>query len=163
MTVARIGMAVALVAGLGACASKFETYKGPDVTQIQVYKSKREMFLLHNDQVLKSYRISLGFDPVGTKEVYGDGKTPEGLYYIDRRNPSSDFYLALGISYPNKHDVQVARAMGKDPGGDIFIHGQDGWKTNTSDWTAGCIAISNRQMRDVYAMVKTGTPIFIMP
>lgn len=163
MTIARIGIAVAMVAGLSACASKFETYNGPQVTQIQVYKSQREMFLLHDNQVLESYKVSLGGDPVGPKQVEGDGKTPEGLYYIDRRNPNSSFYLSLGISYPNPHDVEVAKSMGESPGGDIFIHGQVGRRTDKTDWTAGCIAIPNKDMRHVYAMVQQGTPIFIMP
>lgn len=163
MTTARIGIAFALIAGLSACASKFETYNGPEVTQLQVYKSERLMYLLHDGEVLKAVRISLGGDPVGPKHVEGDEKTPEGLYYINRRNPDSSFYLSLGISYPNKQDVEVARAMGEPPGGDIFIHGQRGRRTNTADWTAGCIAIANKDMRDVYAMVNNGTPIFLLP
>ena len=163
MTIARIAIVLALTAGLAACASKFETYRGPAVTQLQVYKSERLMYLMHGNTVLKALPVSLGADPIGPKHVYGDYKTPEGLYYIDRRNPRSGYYLALGISYPNEHDVQVARAMGEPPGGDIFIHGQRGSRTDRSDWTAGCIAVANKDMRDVYAMVKTGTPIFIMP
>lgn len=163
MTIARIGLAIGLALGLSACSSKFETYNGPEVTQLQVYKSERVLYLLHDNEVLKAYHVSLGGDPVGPKEVEGDEKTPEGLYYINRRNPESAFYLSLGISYPNPHDVEVARAMGQSPGGDIFIHGQRGRRTNNTDWTAGCIAIPNRDMRDVYAMVKDGTPIFIMP
>lgn len=163
MKIARIGIALALVAGLAACAGKFKTYNGPEVTQIQVYKSQHLMYLVHDNQLLKSYRISLGGDPVGPKQVEGDGKTPEGLYFINRRNPQSAFYLSLGISYPNPQDAEVARGMGMSPGGDIFIHGQEGRRTNKKDWTAGCIAVSDKDMRDVYAMVKTGTPIFIMP
>jgi murein L,D-transpeptidase YafK len=163
MTIARIGIALALIAGLAACAGKFETYNGPQVTQLQIYKSQRLLYLLHGNEVLKAYRISLGGDPVGPKQVEGDEKTPEGLYYIDRRNPESAFYLSLGISYPNRHDVQVARALGESPGGDIFIHGQRGRRTDKRDWTAGCIAIPNKDMRAVYAMVRNGTPIFILP
>jgi murein L,D-transpeptidase YafK len=152
MTIARIGIALALIAGLAACAGKFETYNGPQVTQLQIYKSQRLLYLLHGNEVLKAYRISLGGDPVGPKQVEGDEKTPEGLYY-----------LSLGISYPNRHDVQVARALGESPGGDIFIHGQRGRRTDKRDWTAGCIAIPNKDMRAVYAMVRNGTPIFILP
>lgn len=163
MKAARIGMAIALAVAISGCAGKFKTYNGPEVTQLQVYKSQHVLYVLHGNEVLKSYRISLGGDPVGPKQVEGDGKTPEGLYYINRRNPNSAFYLSLGISYPNKHDVEVARAMGQSPGGDIFIHGQEGRRTDKTDWTAGCIAIPNKDMRDVYAMVKDGTPIFIMP
>jgi len=81
------------------------------------------MYLMHGDQVLKSYRIDLGFAPEGDKKFEGDGRTPEGEYIIDRRNPESRFYLSLGISYPSEEDIAEARALGRDPGGDIFIHG----------------------------------------
>ncbi|MDE3121077.1 MAG: L,D-transpeptidase family protein [Paracoccaceae bacterium] len=163
MSIARAALAVIFIGGLAACAPKFKTYTGPDVTQVQVYKAERKMYLLHGDTVLKQYRVSLGQDPVGPKHFYGDMKTPEGQYTIDRRYPSKDFYLALGISYPNAEDVAYAKSQGKDPGGDIFIHGQEGWFTNRKDWTAGCIALSDSAMRDVYAMVQKGTPIFIEP
>ena len=150
----------ALVA-LGACSnSKFKRYNGPEVTYVVVNKEDRRMFLMHHDQVLKDYKIRLGFAPVGHKEIEGDGRTPEGLYYIDRRNPNSRFYLSLGISYPNEQDIAHARALGKSPGGEIFIHGQQKpFKRDKNDWTWGCISVSNRQMEDVYAMVSDGTPI----
>ena len=150
----------ALVA-LGACSnSKFKRYNGPEVTYVVVNKEDRRMFLMHHDQVLKDYKIRLGFAPVGHKEIEGDGRTPEGLYYIDRRNPNSRFYLSLGISYPNEQDIAHANALGKSPGGEIFIHGQQNpFKRDKNDWTWGCISVSNRQMEDVYAMVSDGTPI----
>ena len=150
----------ALVA-LGACSnSKFKRYNGPEVTYVVVNKEDRRMFLMHHDQVLKDYKIRLGFAPVGHKEIEGDGRTPEGLYYIDRRNPNSRFYLSLGISYPNEQDIAHARSLGKSPGGEIFIHGQQNpFKRDKNDWTWGCISVSNRQMEDVYAMVSDGTPI----
>ena len=150
----------ALVA-LGACSnSKFKRYNGPEVTYVVVNKEDRRMFLMHHDQVLKDYKIRLGFAPVGHKEIEGDGRTPEGLYYIDRRNPNSRFYLSLGISYPNEQDIAHAKALGKSPGGEIFIHGQQNpFKRDKNDWTWGCISVSNRQMEDVYAMVSDGTPI----
>ncbi len=151
-------------AGLGACApqTKFKQYDGPEVTYIVVNKGDRQMFLLNNDTVLKSYLIDLGFAPIGDKFVEGDGRTPEGNYIIDRRNPNSQFYLSLGISYPNAKDRAEAAALGKSPGGDIFIHGESSpFKRRRSDWTWGCIAIPNREMEDVYAMVRNGTPIQI--
>lgn len=164
MTFARIGFALALAGSVAACGhTKFKTYDGPEVTQVQVYKAQRTMLLMHNGSILKTEKVSLGGNPVGPKQVEGDGKTPEGQYVINRRNPDSAFYLSLGISYPDSKDVETALSMGKSPGGDIFIHGQDGRQTNPTDWTAGCIAIPNKAMEDVYAMVKTGTPIFIMP
>jgi murein L,D-transpeptidase YafK len=152
----------ALVA-LGACAqSKFKRYDGPEFTFIVVDKGARRMHLLHHDQVLQSHDIRLGFAPVGHKQIEGDGKTPEGLYHIDRRNPNSQFHLSLGVSYPNDEDRAYARSIGKSPGGDIFIHGQKSFfAMGKGDWTWGCIAVSNREIEDIYAMVNTGTPIQI--
>lgn len=154
----------ALVA-LGACsASKFKRYDGPEVTYVVVQKGARRMMLLHHDQVLEGYRVQLGFAPEGHKEVEGDGKTPEGIYLIDRRNPNSNYHLSLGISYPNELDRARAAAIGKPPGGDIFIHGQKNpFKRDKSDWTWGCIAVRNKEMEDIYAMVRDGTPIQINP
>ncbi|KIN62797.1 ErfK/YbiS/YcfS/YnhG family protein [Sulfitobacter noctilucicola] len=154
----------ALVA-LGACGnSKFKSYNGPEVTYVVVNKGARKMMLLHHDRVLKDYRIKLGFAPAGHKEIEGDGRTPEGIYLIDRRNPNSRFHLSLGISYPNARDRQRAHEMGKSPGGDIFIHGQQNpLKKDKGDWTWGCISVTNKQMEDIYAMVGDGTPIQINP
>ena len=105
------------------------------------------MYLFHGDKVLETYRIDLGFAPRGEKMVEGDGKTPEGLYKINRRNPNSKFHLSLGISYPNAKDKAQAAALGKSPGGDIFIHGA---RRKTSpigpDWTAGCISVENHEI-----------------
>ena len=155
-------LAVIALAGLAACSSKFKRYDGPEVTKIIVFKSARAMHLMHGKRVLKSYRISLGFAPRGDKKVEGDGKTPEGLYYINRRNPKSDFHLSLGISYPNARDIAEARKLGKKPGGDIFIHGRGPTVENLiRDWTWGCIAVTNREIEEIYAMVRNGTPIAI--
>jgi len=155
----------AATAILGGCAdSKFKTYSGPEVTFVVVNKEARKMYLFHHDEVLKEYNIDLGFAPSGPKRVEGDGKTPEGLYTIDRRNPNSKFHLSLGISYPNAQDIARARRLGKSPGGDIFIHGRPTpLKRDDNDWTWGCIAVKNRQMETVYAMVRNGTPIQINP
>ena len=153
-------------AGLGACApqTKFRTYNGPEVTYIVVNKEARSMYLLHQDKVLKKYLIDLGFAPIGDKFFEGDGRTPEGNYIIDRRNPNSQFHLSLGISYPNARDRAEAAAIGTPPGGDIFIHGESNpFKRKRSDWTWGCIAVPNREMEDDYAMVRNGTPIQINP
>ncbi|MEM8777059.1 MAG: L,D-transpeptidase family protein [Pseudomonadota bacterium] len=147
---------------LAGCGSKFRGYDGPAVTKIYVLKKQRLMYLMHNRQVLKAYRIGLGFAPVGDKKVEGDGKTPEGWYRIDRRNPDSEFHLSLGISYPNARDVAEARKLGKSPGGDIFIHGRGTLVgALVRDWTWGCIAVTNDEMEEIYAMVRTGTPILI--
>ncbi|WP_417806208.1 L,D-transpeptidase family protein [Thioclava sp.] len=154
------------LAALTACgdSSKFIAYGGPQVTQVQVFKSQRKMYLMHGDKVLEHYKISLGGDPIGPKRFEGDGKTPEGLYYINRRNPNSAYYLSIGISYPNPEQVTFAAEQGKKAGGDIFIHGRDGKnKGRGRDWTAGCIAVKDKEVREIYAMVQDGTPIFIFP
>lgn len=158
-----IGAAALMV--LTGCSSKFRTYNGPQVTQILIDKSDRKMWLIHKTQALKVYDVDLGFSPEGHKEFEGDGRTPEGWYAIDRRNPNSRYHLSLGISYPNADDVAHARAQGKSPGGDIFIHGGPRLFSdrNKPDWTAGCISVTNRQMETIYAMVEDGTPILIKP
>lgn len=156
-----LGMALVL----SGCSAppKFLKYEGPQVTRILVFKDSRKMYLMHEGQALRAYEFELGFDPRGHKQVEGDGRTPEGHYYIDRRNPDSDFHLSLGISYPNAFDVEVARRLGQSPGGDIFIHGTPKLFGNNDDWTWGCIAVTNTEMEEIYSMVATGTPITIYP
>ncbi|MEL7211220.1 MAG: L,D-transpeptidase family protein [Pseudomonadota bacterium] len=156
---------MAVLVTLSACSpSKFKTYNGPEVTRIFVYKERREMFLMHHDQILKKYDFDLGFAPEGDKKIEGDGKTPEGNYTIDRRNPNSRFHLSIGIDYPNAEDRLEAFLLGEKPGGDIFIHGRGpDIKNPKSDWTWGCIAVTDREMEDIYAMVPNGTPITILP
>ncbi len=158
--------ALALGVGAGAmlagCSSKFIGYDGPQITRVQVQKSTRQMVLFHEQAPLKVYEVQFGFTATGHKQFEGDGRTPEGRYHIDRRNPNSDFYLSIGIDYPNDLDRAYAAELGKRPGGDIFIHGWgDKRRERGSDWTAGCIAVTNKEMRDVYAMVEDGTPVDI--
>lgn len=121
------------------------------------------MQLLSGSAVLKSYNFELGFAPTEHKQIEGDGRTPEGAYYIDRRNPNSRYHLSLGISYPNINDINNARAMGKQPGGEIFIHGTLSLYAGQDDWTWGCIAVTNADIEEIYAMVNDGTKIFIYP
>ena len=147
---------------LAGCASKFRRYDGPEVTRVMVFKKARTMHLLSGRRILRSYRIGLGFAPTGDKRQSGDGKTPEGNYFIDRRNPESEFHLSLGINYPNARDLAEARARGVDPGGDIFIHGRGNpVRRLIPDWTWGCIAVTNDEIEEVYAMVRDGTPVSI--
>jgi murein L,D-transpeptidase YafK len=157
--------ALLLVVFLAGCAeSKFETYNGPEVTKLEVHKADRIIKVFHGNRLLKKYEMELGFGATGHKQFEGDGKTPEGRYTIDRRNPNSSFYLSLGISYPNARDIAYARSQGKEPGGEIFIHGQPNLiGSRGPDWTAGCIAVTNKEMRQLYAMVKNGTTIDIFP
>ncbi len=157
-------LAGAGVLALGGCASKFRRYDGPEVTRVVVVKGDRRLYLLNGDTVLKAYAIDLGFQPRGGKRVEGDGKTPEGSYIIDRRNPESQYHLSLGISYPNAADIARARALGEPPGGDIFIHGSSGrLGPRGTDWTYGCIAVTDREIEEIYAMVRDGTQIDIHP
>ncbi len=158
--ISRRSMMVGAAAGLVACTAQ-PVYTGPQVTRIQVLKGQREMQLLHHTTLLRSYKFELGFDPIGHKQQEGDGRTPEGGYRIDRRNPNSSFHLSLGISYPDASDVAAARARNVDPGGDIFIHGTPEKWIGKPDWTWGCIAVQNDEMDEIYAMIETGTLIYI--
>ncbi|MEJ5228223.1 L,D-transpeptidase family protein [Thermodesulfovibrio sp.] len=136
---------------------------------IVVIKSKRVMFLIREGKILKTYRISLGKTPVGKKTSQGDGKTPEGRYYIESRNPNSNFYRALKISYPNETDILNATRAGINPGGAIMIHGLSkkveylGKYHIIDDWTEGCIAVTNEEMDEIWKMVPDGIPIEILP
>lgn len=154
------GVALALT----SCGPTIRQYDGPEVTRIVVQKSNRRMYLLHHQQVLTSYNIDLGFAPSGHKTRKGDGKTPVGTYYIDRLNPNSSFHLSLGISYPNEADVARAKEMNAEPGGDIFIHGARRKRDRKgADWTFGCISVSNREVEEIYSMVRKGTQIDLNP
>ena len=153
---------IVLTFSISAGCSKFRTYNGPEVTHVVVQKGERKLHLLSGSEVLKSYKVGLGFAPDGHKAVEGDGRTPEGSYLIDRRNPNSEFHLSVGISYPNPTDIAKARELGKSPGGDIFIHGRPKkYRDGKRDWTAGCIAVKDREMEEIYSMVNDGTPITI--
>ncbi|WP_377513335.1 murein L,D-transpeptidase family protein [Octadecabacter sp. R77987] len=153
-----------IAAFLSGCASKFRSYTGPEVTRLRLYKSERILVLDGAAGVLNTYPVGLGFAPAGHKQFEGDGRTPEGAYTIDRRNQESLFHLSIGISYPNEEDRAFAAAQGKSPGGDIFIHGGPRRgidPMNKQDWTAGCISVTDRQIEEIYAMVRDGTPINI--
>ncbi|MCE5973227.1 L,D-transpeptidase family protein [Sinirhodobacter sp. WL0062] len=145
-------------------AQKFHSYSGPPITQVQVHKAARVMYLFSEQTLVREYKVALGGNPVGKKEFEGDGKTPEGLYFINRRNPNSAYHLSLGISYPNPQDTAFAEAQGKKPGGDIFIHGRAGKdRGRGKDWTAGCVAVTDPEIEEIYAMVANGTPVFLFP
>lgn len=139
------------------------------VTVVRVDKSERRMWLMNRDKVVRTFRISLGGNPIGPKRTAGDQKTPEGNYVIDWRNPVSVAYRSMHISYPNKQDRERARRDGVATGGDIMIHGQHNgigwlwWAAQYYDWTNGCIGIANHDMDDVIALVEPGTPIIIGP
>ncbi|WP_028695263.1 L,D-transpeptidase family protein [Pseudomonas cremoricolorata] len=139
------------------------------VDKILVLKSERRLQLLSRGEPLKTYRISLGKQPKGAKEREGDKRTPEGFYWIDWRKASSRYNLAMHISYPNVSDAARARREGVAAGSMIMIHGTPinddypEWYFHTLDWTEGCIAMRNADMREVWSLVKDGTMIEIRP
>ena len=139
------------------------------VDEIIVLKSKRKLQLFFKGKKVKQYSISLGGNPIGHKQFEGDEKTPEGSYFIDGKKPNSKYYKNLGISYPNAEDRAFARSKGRNPGGAIKIHGLPNSKPwlgklhLLKDWTHGCIAVTNKQMDEIYSRVKIGTKITILP
>lgn len=141
----------------------------PIADKVLVEKSNRKLHLLKGGVAFRTFDIALGIRPVGDKEHEGDFKTPEGNYMLDARNPDSEFFLAIHVSYPDQHDLAKARARGLDPGGAIMIHGQPNEPTRseayyrTQDWTNGCIAVSNSDMIDIWLMTGENTPIEIRP
>lgn len=164
----RIPLAIVLAALLlPATASGGSGF--PVADRVLVEKSQRKLHLLKDDEIFRTFAVALGIVPLGDKQREGDFRTPEGVYVLDRRNPNSEFFLSIRISYPNHDDVREARERGEDPGGAIMIHGQPNEPTRsevyyrTRDWTNGCIAVSNSDMIDIWLMTGDGTPIEIRP
>lgn len=137
----------------------------PKADKVVVIKCRRLLMLLRDGEIFKTYRISLGKQPRGRKTRSGDNRTPEGSYVLDSRNPKSKYHLSLHISYPNETDILNAHRRGVSPGGGIMIHGLlPGMLAPVfSDWTSGCIAVSNREIEEIWRFVRDGTPIEIMP
>ena len=140
-----------------------------EIDKLLVYKSKRQLLAFSNGELIKTYKISLGKNPVGHKEFEGDKKTPEGLYTINDKNPHSGYHKNLGVSYPNKVDIANSKRLGKPTGGDIKIHGlrnKTGYISKFhrwTDWTLGCIALTDQEIDELYRAAKVGTPIEIRP
>jgi tetratricopeptide (TPR) repeat protein len=154
-----------------ALEKKFFDYairRGP-VDRIRIEKSSRRLMMISQGEVLKTYKIALGGNPIGPKERQGDNKTPEGTYVIDARNRDSRFYLSLHISYPNERDKNRAKELGVSPGGDIMIHGiKNGfsWVGDAQaevDWTKGCIAVTNEEIEEIAKLAPNGTIVEIRP
>jgi murein L,D-transpeptidase YafK len=167
MTAIRSLTAVLVIAvGMAAPA-----YAGdfPMADKVLVEKGKRQLHLLRNGIPFRTFKIALGFAPEGDKLEEGDQKTPEGYYMLDARNPDSDYFLSIHISYPNNADRAEARRKGVDPGGAIMIHGQPNLPNFSAayyareDWTNGCIAVSNSDMIDIWLMTPDRVPIEIVP
>jgi murein L,D-transpeptidase YafK len=141
----------------------------PVVDHLVVRKAERKLFLLHGESIVRTYKIALGLNPIGTKERSGDFRTPEGSYRLVRRNPRSDFFLSMQVSYPNDSDLKHARRNHWDTGGSIMIHGlpnqlkHDPIYYETVDWTDGCIAVSNSDMLEIWLLTPDNAPIDILP
>ena len=137
--------------------------------RVLIEKKERRLTLLAEGEVIKTYKVALGANPVGPKERQGDNKTPEGIYIIDSRNNQSEYHLALHISYPNEEDKRRARELGVSPGGDIMIHGLKngfswvGASHANTDWTNGCVAVTDEEMEEIYKLVPNGTTVEIRP
>lgn len=172
----RIALAVAAAVTLAGLAWEYfqlgRRSPAPAATKaerIVIEKAARRMTLWRREDMLRSFQVSLGGNPVGHKQHEGDGRTPEGSYTIDFKHDRSRFHLALRISYPNAQDVAHARRNGFSPGGDIMIHGLPnglawiGRSHLLRDWTDGCIAVTNSEIDDVWAMTDVGTPVEIKP
>jgi murein L,D-transpeptidase YafK len=136
---------------------------------VLVVKSERKLYLLKAGRVLRAFDVALGLVPTGPKQREGDFRTPEGRYVLDARNPNSDYFLSIHVSYPDESDRARARKAGVDPGGAIMIHGlpneprYDLKRYESTDWTDGCIAVSNADMIDIWLMTRDATPIEIRP
>ena len=137
--------------------------------RVVVLKKQRTLQLLSQGNVIKTYKVALGGDPIGAKTRQGDHKTPEGLYVLDSRNLHSQFYKSIHISYPSARDRAAARRKGVSPGGDVFVHGLPkgyGWvgaSHRAKDWTDGCIAVTDQEIDEIWLAVPDGTPIEIRP
>ncbi len=160
------GLVVGLLTGLGAP----QTAAAPlHADRVVVLKKERTLQLLNQGKVIKTYKVALGGDPVGPKTRQGDHKTPEGVYVLDSRNPHSQFYKSIHISYPSGSDRAAARQKGVSPGGDVFVHGlPNGYRYvgaahRFKDWTDGCIAVTDQEMDEIWRAVADGTPIDIRP
>lgn len=141
----------------------------PVADRIVVRKAQRRLLLMRGDSILRTYKIALGLNPVGHKERAGDFRTPEGRYRLTRRNPRSDFFLSIQVSYPNDVDLKHAKRNGWDAGGSIMIHGLPNTLKRppdyyeSRDWTDGCIAVSNSDMVEIWLMTPDNAPIEILP
>jgi len=137
--------------------------------KVVVAKGERRLYLLRENQVIAAYPVRLGLNPYGPKQREGDFRTPEGAYELVRRNPRSEFFLSIQLSYPNDTDVRRARRSGVRAGGLIMIHGEPNVPRKPAnyyarnDWTDGCIALSNADMVDIWLRTSAGTPIEIRP
>jgi|SRR5580692_889824 murein L,D-transpeptidase YafK len=141
----------------------------PKPDHILVIKSTRTLSLLNGTQILKSYKVALGSQPIGAKDRQGDHKTPQGTYFVDSKLDHSQFHHALHLSYPSPADRERAKKLGLSPGGDVEIHGLPekyawlGSQHRLTDWTDGCIALTNAEIDEIFLQISVGTPVEIRP
>lgn len=141
----------------------------PLVDRVLVRKGERRLLLMHGGNVVRSFHVSLGLSPTGQKERAGDFRTPEGSYRLEARNPRSDFFMSIKVSYPNPDDQRRAHARHWDTGGSIMIHGLPNHLRHdpdyylSHDWTDGCIAVSDSDMTEIWLLVPDDVPIDILP
>jgi murein L,D-transpeptidase YafK len=169
----RLANILPLMALLAFCAvAAMRTAPAADILaadRVVVHKAERKLYLYNGSRLLGEYKVALGLSPVGQKERERDFRTPEGRYYLARRNTRSDYFLAIQVSYPNKEDEQRAHKNGWAPGGSIMIHGFPNAPHHpaayyaSSDWTDGCIALSNSDMVEVWMRTQDNIPIDIYP
>lgn len=163
----RLLVVAILIASVAAAPRRQSGMEKAD--RILILKSERTLKLFRQGKVIKEYKVALGSEPRGAKTRMGDNRTPEGEYKIDARNAHSHYHLALHVSYPNAADRERAKKLGVNPGGDIMIHGlppQWAWigaAHRKQDWTLGCIAVTNAEIEEIWAMVAVGTPVDIRP
>jgi tetratricopeptide (TPR) repeat protein len=160
---------VALQQKLETFEKKLFALRTEPADKVLIEKRERRLTLLSKGEVIKTYKIALGGNPVGRKERQGDNKTPEGTYTIDSRNRDSVYHLSLRISYPNEKDKMRAKQLGVSPGGDIMIHGiknglaRIGGSHADVDWTKGCIAVTDEEIEEIDKLVPNGTIVEIRP
>ncbi|HWW55967.1 MAG TPA: L,D-transpeptidase family protein [Sphingopyxis sp.] len=162
-----VGLTLFFLTACDAASSQLALPPGTAVDRLLVDKSDRVLIAYAgNREIVRYSNIRFGDAPAGHKQFEGDERTPEGRYTVNGRNPKSAYHLSLRISYPNAADRAYAKAKGRSPGGDIFIHGQpNAWPGPpiTRDWTDGCIALSNAEIKQLWEIVPDGTPITIRP
>ncbi|PCC97969.1 hypothetical protein EAO82_05915 [Halopseudomonas pelagia] len=157
------------VLGLAMLLAVLPTQAAPPIDKVLVHKAERRLEVISDGQVIEQYRVSLGRQPLGHKQQQGDQRTPEGIYSIDWRHESPQFNLSLHLDYPNLKDRTAAYEQGVDPGGMIMIHGTPideeypEWFFKGLDWTDGCIALNNADMRALWELVPDGTLVEIIP
>lgn len=162
-------LSIAVLGLVYYCYPEHRLPRGVKIDKLVVVKSERIMLAFSRGELVKTYEVSLGRNPIGDKEFRGDNRTPEGEYTINDRNPNSQFYKNLGISYPIENDIEDSRNKELDPGGEIKIHGlRNGFAFigkfhRLLDWTAGCIAVTDEEMDELYESVDVGASITIRP